>query len=275
MISPNAPCSELPAAIRRAAQRHSPVDRRSPSSCGCWSTSTTWTGTTPGTSRVATFGLHQPHPAAGGAGELAARAVRASRCRAIWRSSTRSTAASSTRCARSSPATRTGCARMSLIDEDGEQAASAWPTWPSSAATPSTASPRCTPTAREHSVLKDFYEMWPERFSNKTNGVTPRRFLALANPDLRELLDDTIGDGWLTDLDRLRGLEPFADDAAFRGAMARRQARDKARLAEYVRSADRCRAQSRLAVRHSGQAHSRVQAAAPQRAAHHQRCTIG
>ena len=50
------------------------------------------------------------------------------------------------------------------------------------------------------SVLKDFYEMWPERFSNKTNGVTPRRFLALANPGLRELLDRTIGDGWLTDL---------------------------------------------------------------------------
>ena len=52
------------------------------------------------------------------------------------------------------------------------------------------------------SVLQDFYELWPERFSNKTNGVTPRRFLALANPGLRELLDDTIGDGWLTDLDR-------------------------------------------------------------------------
>jgi starch phosphorylase len=50
------------------------------------------------------------------------------------------------------------------------------------------------------SVLNDFYEMWPERFSNKTNGVTPRRFLALANPGLRELLDRTIGDGWLTDL---------------------------------------------------------------------------
>ena len=63
------------------------------------------------------------------------------------------------------------------------------------------------------SVLKDFYELWPERFSNKTNGVTPRRFLALANPGLRELLDRTIGDGWLTDLDRLRGLEPFVDDA--------------------------------------------------------------
>ena len=65
------------------------------------------------------------------------------------------------------------------------------------------------------SVLKDFYEMWPEQFSNKTNGVTPRRF-SLANPGLRELLDRTVGDGWLTDLGRLRGLEPFVDDASFR-----------------------------------------------------------
>jgi glycogen phosphorylase len=46
--------------------------------------------------------------------------------------------------------------------------------------------------------------------------MTPRRFLALANPGLRELLDRTIGDGWLTDLRRLRGLEPFVDDASFR-----------------------------------------------------------
>jgi len=65
------------------------------------------------------------------------------------------------------------------------------------------------------SVLKDFYELWPERFSNKTNGVTPRRFLASRTGGLRELLDDTIGEGWLTDLAKLRGLEAFADDPAF------------------------------------------------------------
>ncbi|WP_156688387.1 glycogen/starch/alpha-glucan phosphorylase [Mycobacterium sp. Marseille-P9652] len=86
------------------------------------------------------------------------------------------------------------------------------------------------------SVLKDFYEMWPERFSNKTNGVTPRRFLALANPGLRGLLDRTIGDGWLTDLGRLRGLEPFADDASFRQQWREVKRANKARLAEYVRS---------------------------------------
>lgn len=86
------------------------------------------------------------------------------------------------------------------------------------------------------SVLKDFYEMWPERFSNKTNGVTPRRFLALANPGLRELLDRTVGDGWLTDLGRLRGLEPFVDDAAFRREWRDIKRNNKSRLARYVHS---------------------------------------
>jgi glycogen phosphorylase len=86
------------------------------------------------------------------------------------------------------------------------------------------------------SVLKDFYEMWPERFSNKTNGVTPRRFLAMSNPGLRELLDDTIGDGWLRDLGRLRGLEAYADDPAFRIQWREVKRSNKARLAEYVKS---------------------------------------
>ncbi|OBJ56526.1 glycogen phosphorylase [Mycobacterium sp. 1423905.2] len=87
------------------------------------------------------------------------------------------------------------------------------------------------------SVLKDFYELWPERFSNKTNGVTPRRFVALANPGLRELLDRTIGDGWLTDLDRLRGLERYVDDSSFRQQWRDVKRSNKARLAAYIRSA--------------------------------------
>ena len=88
----------------------------------------------------------------------------------------------------------------------------------------------------KESVLKDFYELWPERFSNKTNGVTPRRFLARSNPGLRELLDETIGEGWLSDLVKLRGLESFVDDAAFRGQWREVKRANKARLAEYVRS---------------------------------------
>jgi starch phosphorylase len=87
------------------------------------------------------------------------------------------------------------------------------------------------------SVLKDFYELWPERFTNVTNGVTPRRFLALANPGLRELLDDTIGTGWLADLDRLREIEPYTGDAAFGARWRAVKRANKARLAEYVAGA--------------------------------------
>jgi starch phosphorylase len=86
----------------------------------------------------------------------------------------------------------------------------------------------------KQSVLKDFYEMWPERFSNKTNGVTPRRFVALSNPGLRALLDRTIGEGWLTDLDRLRRLESFIEDPEFRQQWRDVKRANKARLAEFV-----------------------------------------
>ena len=86
------------------------------------------------------------------------------------------------------------------------------------------------------STLKDFYEMWPERFSNKTNGVTPRRFLALSNPGLRSLLDRTIGEGWLTDLDRLRGLEAFIDDPEFTQQWRDIKVANKTRLAAFVAS---------------------------------------
>jgi starch phosphorylase len=65
-------------------------------------------------------------------------------------------------------------------------------------------------------VLADFHALWPEKFSNKTNGVTPRRWISLANPRLASLLDKSIGAGWARDLEQLRGLEPYAEDAAFR-----------------------------------------------------------
>ncbi len=68
----------------------------------------------------------------------------------------------------------------------------------------------------EADVLKDFYELWPEKFSNKTNGVTPRRWIALSNPKLSRLITDHIGEEWITDMSRLRALEPLADDADFR-----------------------------------------------------------
>jgi glycogen phosphorylase len=86
------------------------------------------------------------------------------------------------------------------------------------------------------SVLRDFYELWPERFSNKTNGVTPRRFLALANPELRELISRSIGTGWITRLDELKKLEAFADDAAFRVEWRAVKQANKKRLAGYIRA---------------------------------------
>src|SRR6266436_5974816 len=61
-------------------------------------------------------------------------------------------------------------------------------------------------------TVKDLAEMFPERFSNKTNGVTPRRWLLLANPPLAHVITEAIGDGWITDLEQLRELKPLADD---------------------------------------------------------------
>jgi starch phosphorylase len=71
-------------------------------------------------------------------------------------------------------------------------------------------------TLLKETVLRDFAELWPERFCNVTNGVTPRRFLRLTNAPLARLLDETIGEGWITDFARISELEAHADDAAFR-----------------------------------------------------------
>jgi glycogen phosphorylase len=86
------------------------------------------------------------------------------------------------------------------------------------------------------SVLRDFHELWPERFSNKTNGVTPRRFLALSNPGLRGLLDETLGSGWVTNLGGLRQLEPLASDPAFLRRWRAVKRANKERLAAYVKA---------------------------------------
>jgi starch phosphorylase len=83
-------------------------------------------------------------------------------------------------------------------------------------------------------VLRDFAELWPERFCNKTNGVTPRRWLWQCNPGLARAISTRIGDGWTTDLDQLRGLDPFADDPVFRAELAQVKRENKARLAEIV-----------------------------------------
>ncbi|QNI65359.1 glycogen/starch/alpha-glucan phosphorylase [Synechococcus sp. A15-44] len=84
-------------------------------------------------------------------------------------------------------------------------------------------------------VLSDFADLWPERFTNVTNGVTPRRWMALANPGLARLLDEAIGSEWRRDLEALHRLEPLLDDAAFRQRWQQIRAGNRQRLASHIR----------------------------------------
>ena len=86
----------------------------------------------------------------------------------------------------------------------------------------------------EDTVLKDFYEMWPEKFQNKTNGVTPRRFIALANPPLAALIEETIDGDWLRHLEHLRQLEAYADDSGFRERWREVKRISKQHLTDYL-----------------------------------------
>ena len=85
-------------------------------------------------------------------------------------------------------------------------------------------------------TVKDFADMFPERFSNKTNGVTPRRWLLVCNPGLASLITEAIGDGWITDLGRLRQLVPLADDGAFRTEFRQVTRAAKAVFANWLQS---------------------------------------
>jgi starch phosphorylase len=83
-------------------------------------------------------------------------------------------------------------------------------------------------------VVQDFADLFPERFNNKTNGVTPRRWLLLTNPDLAGLITEAIGDGWILDLSQLRHLLPLADDAAFVADFQQAKRAAKARFADWL-----------------------------------------
>jgi glycogen phosphorylase len=85
-------------------------------------------------------------------------------------------------------------------------------------------------------TVKDLAEMFPERFNNKTNGVTPRRWLLVANPALSRAITEAIGDGWVTDLDRLSQLKPLAADKAFRIAFRAAARQSKAHFADWLKS---------------------------------------
>jgi starch phosphorylase len=86
-------------------------------------------------------------------------------------------------------------------------------------------------------VVPDFAALFPERFNNKTNGVTQRRFLLLANPALASAITDAIGDAWVADLDQLSGLAPLAGDAGFRAAVRRAKHAAKVRFADWLQTA--------------------------------------
>ena len=85
-------------------------------------------------------------------------------------------------------------------------------------------------------TVKDFAEMFPERFNNKTNGVTPRRWLLMANPALSNVISDAIGDGWTTDFSEIAGLKWLAGDAAFRADFLRAKREAKSQFSDWLQS---------------------------------------
>ena len=187
-------------------------------------------------------------------------------CRATWRSSSRSTAASLEEVRARFPGDEGRVERVSLVEEGGERKIRM-------ANLAIVGSHSTNGVAAIHSELlrtvtvRDLAELFPERFSNKTNGVTPRRWLLLANPALARCITEAIGDGWITDLAELAKLKPLADDAGFRDAVRKAKREAKARFAEWLKSTSGRDRRSGLDLRQPGQAHPRVQAAAAERAA--------
>jgi len=123
--------------------------------------------------------------------------------------------------------------RLSIIDEDGAKAVRM-------AHLATVASHHVNGVAALHSelvrtqLLKDFANLWPDKFTNVTNGVTPRRWVALANPELSKLLTNGIGDDWVKDLDKLRGLEALVDDNSFLEQWEATKLTVKRKLSNYI-----------------------------------------
>jgi len=125
-------------------------------------------------------------------------------------------------------------ARMSLIDESGER----YVRMAHLATVGSHAVNGVSSLHTEllkHDVLRDFYELWPEKFSNKTNGVTPRRWMVLSNPRLAQFITGAIGSDWVRNLYELRGLEPLIEDAGFRAEWHEIKRANKRALAAIIR----------------------------------------
>ena len=122
---------------------------------------------------------------------------------------------------------------LSIIEEDGEKRVNM-------ANLAVVGSHTVNGVARLHSELvkKDlfaqFYALWPEKFQNKTNGITPRRWLMLCNPMLSDVISEKIGDNWITHLDELQALKKWADDETFQREVMRVKQDNKMRVAEYL-----------------------------------------
>jgi len=131
------------------------------------------------------------------------------------------------------PDDNTRLSRMSIIDESGER-------YVRMAHLATVASHHVNGVAQLHSdllkrtVLQDFAQLWPEKFCNVTNGISPRRFVAMSNPGLAHLVTERVGDGWLRDLYELRKLEAFADDAEFQRQWREMKLATKGRLAALI-----------------------------------------
>jgi starch phosphorylase len=125
--------------------------------------------------------------------------------------------------------------RLSIIDESGEK-------YVRMAHLACIASHKINGVAALHTqlieadTLHDFYELWPNKFINVTNGVTPRRWIAVANPEQSALMTSKIGDGWVSHLEQLSRLEPHIGDAAFRSEWRRVQRDVKVRLANFIKT---------------------------------------
>ena len=124
--------------------------------------------------------------------------------------------------------------RMSLIDESGER-------YVRMANMCLVATSSVNGVAELHSqilkdsLFKDFYELYPEKFHNVTNGITPRRWLLKANPMLAQLISENIGEEWITELDRLENLEKFKSEKAFLDALAKIKRSNKGQLSNWVK----------------------------------------
>ena len=124
--------------------------------------------------------------------------------------------------------------RMSLIDESGERYVRMANLCLVGTSSVNGVAKLHTKILKEN-IFRDFYELWPEKFHNVTNGITPRRWLLKANPTLSQLITESIGDSWITHLEELRKLEKFASNDEFLGSLARIKRSNKGQLSNWVK----------------------------------------